>query len=1139
MASERYVCRECDMVQEIENRKKNKVCWLCGSWCELLYTVTVVNKTLYNGSSCYSTDKLTIPTGVTAIDDYAFRRSSIRMIEFPESLKEIPGFCFAECRLLKEVTIPGTIQKIGFEAFEKCPDLEEVVISEGVTEIGSYAFYQCANLRSVVLPKSLKKIDVRAFYECSSLEEIIIPEGVATIGDAAFAGCQKLKYISLPSTLEKLGSRAFYTAIDWPVTIPPSIKIVFLPSKIKEFGEEVFEASIKDGKGQQHITYHASKGSAAEAYLKSEGFIYTIFESKTGYAVGDEVHNHTLYYMDKPGKKTAIPKTVCRIAENAFLNCTKIEEVTIPDTVTEIGAHAFQGCVKLSTLTFTGSSTLKKIGSKAFSSFAGKIVDLPASVVDIADDAFPGECIVSVDGEMPNYASELARMDEQRITIDAKKKQVAALKVQLEDAKTKLSKHTASLPPRFEKIPDLQEKLRNMKEARDAERKVEQKEKTHLCNRLSEVERHIRVLVSERENCSFLAFTKKRKLEEDIARKHSDWKSIQDDLQKFSDKCDDNEKRSADLAAPLQKKLYIWLDEQTKWKNTKLSLSTKKDGIDREIKSLSADITKLNEMLKKDEEALLKAHDKWVQAKEKTIQLVEQEKQAAKERESRKELEQERNQILSQICIPACPTMPLFRYKCSGLVVDEKLLNEAFLHMITDLNREQCTTAHNQYIKANADKIEQVKAINTLLGYTATQDIKDYVPLPVPEMADTYIPERVSILSNRFAKSEYWKKFKHSAIDLRTNKNKTATIHDKFFAGSDYFALRSDNRYLLMFSYCLVIFEEKKPMSVFTYDKAELTIQYVDQEEIRNDIPPFGELLHERHKHLNADGSVSRRYKDNPIVKTIRYTTVTIQAEAKNISFTFPTQTWAAAMQFENAFHGYCKALLSGPAGNVYSLVANSADCNDIISALDDLAKEEARLRKLDEQRKAEEEKRLEEERIAAEKAAEERKKAIIQKQRELNAARKREAERLAEEKKRVMQLFNDDLDAVNSNGGNSGNNINDAIEEAGSDDSMIPIEIVGNRLISNNVFKVTLTFVEECKSESLIAYFVTNAGETISNKKKVAAPSENMDITIGFVLKSGIDYTTMSECLMRFESQGEILGDIRFKMNISFYSDF
>lgn len=103
----------------------------------------------------------------------------------------------------------------------------------------------------------------------------------------------------------------------------------------------------------------------------------------------------------------------------------------------------------------------------------------------------------------------------------------------------------------------------------------------------------------------------------------------------------------------------------------------------------------------------------------------------------------------------------------------------------------------------------------------------------------------------------------------------------------------------------------------------------------------------------------------------------------------------------------------------------------------------------------------------------------------------------------------------------------------------MIPIKIVGNRLISNNVFKVTLTFVEECKSESLIAYFVTNAGETISNKKKVAAPSENMDMTIGFVLKSGIDYTTMSECLMRFESQGEILGDIRFKMNISFYSDF
>jgi hypothetical protein len=45
--------------------------------------------------------------------------------------------------------------------------------------------------------------------------------------------------------------------------------------------------------------------------------------------------------------------------------------------------------------------------------------------------------------------------------------------------------------------------------------------------------------------------------------------------------------------------------------------------------------------------------------------------------------------------------------------------------------------------------------------------------------------------------------------------------------------------------------------------------------------------------------------------------------------------------------------------------------------------------------------------------------------------------------------------------------------------------------------------------------------------------------IVVGFILNSGIDYTAMQECLMRFETSGDILGDIDFKMNISFYSDF
>lgn len=1126
MASQRYACENCDKILNIENRKRNKVCPHCGSWCSRIYGVTVVNKTLTNGSPDYRADKLTIEEGVTSIDGDAFKGSDIGSIEFPKSLKELPSECFANCRSLKKLTIPGTIKDIGSFAFRGCPDLEEVIISEGVKEISSFAFDGCEKLRKVVFPKSLKKIGSRAFYNCSSLEEVILPNGIETIEKSAFSGCGKLIYISLPGTIKKLGAHAFLT---------PSVNVVILPSKIEEFGESVFESSHKGGKGKQHIKYFVSKGSGAESYLKSEGLTYSILKSTTGYAVGTEVYNKTLYYLEQVDNKTKIPEKVCSIAEYAFWDRKDLVEVIIPSTVTDIGASAFQGCDNLSVLTFAENSNLQKIGSKAFASFAGKIAQLPASVAELAGDAFPKGCIVSVGGEMPYYVSKLSELNEQMITtattIDANKKRIADLEIQLEEAKARLEEHIASLPSKFDEIPGLREEIKQIEESHDAECSFNNDEMNSLNERIAEVESKIEQLQAERKACFFLAFAKKREIDEDMAHRQSELQSMRDDLQKLSDKSLDDEKKFADLITPMQRDLDALLDEQKMWNDNKTSLTRARDDIEAEIKSLSVENTKLAEKYKKDESALSKKHEKWIKAKEQILQQIEKEKQEAEELNARQRLEDERQRledekkkIISGISIPICSEIPLFEYTPGKAVFDERLLNEALLRMITDLNKEKRATTHNRYIEANSSKIERVKEINALLGYEAEHGIAGYAPLPVPEIADTYIPERVSVLSKCFVKSEYWSRLKHAAIDIRKKKNVNANIHDKFFQGLDYFAFEHEGRYLLMLPYCMVIYVSKKPMAVLTYNKANFAVKYTDKEEIGDDIPPFGELIHERHRHINADGSVSRRYKDNPIIKTIRYTTVTIKAGKDR--FTFPTKTQDMAMQLENAFNSYCKALTTGLAGNVYSLVASSGEQDEIIAAFDDLAKEKARLRELEKQREEEEKRRLEEERIAAEKLAEERKKAIIQRQRELNEERKREAERLAEERRRVEKLFGDDLESDTANV---------VIEK--SDNATCPVQIIGNRLITNNIFKVTLKFVEGFRAESLIAYFVTDSGETISNKKKILVTTD--DVTIGFVLNSGIDYTTMQQCLMRFESQGDVLPDIDFKMNISFYSDF
>ena len=75
--------------------------------------------------------------------------------------------------------------------------------------------------------------------------------------------------------------------------------------------------------------------------------------------------------------------------------------------------------------------------------------------------------------------------------------------------------------------------------------------------------------------------------------------------------------------------------------------------------------------------------------------------------------------------------------------------------------------------------------------------------------------------------------------------------------------------------------------------------------------------------------------------------------------------------------------------------------------------------------------------------------------------------------------------------------------------------------------------------AEDAVCYFVTENGTIISNKKKLVNSGVGNQMTIGFILASGIDYTQIRSCFMRIESQSAVLGEIDFKMNISFYSEF
>ena len=59
-----------------------------------------------------------------------------------------------------------------------------------VIGLGDSVFADC-DVRSVTLPKTLERMGWFTFYQCKSLEKVVLPEGLTNIGYASFDGCSQ------------------------------------------------------------------------------------------------------------------------------------------------------------------------------------------------------------------------------------------------------------------------------------------------------------------------------------------------------------------------------------------------------------------------------------------------------------------------------------------------------------------------------------------------------------------------------------------------------------------------------------------------------------------------------------------------------------------------------------------------------------------------------------------------------------------------------------------------------------------------------------------------------------------------------------------------------------------------------------
>lgn len=223
-------------------------------------------------------------------------------------------------------------------------------------KITNYAYYGDVDLYTYTIPSNIKSIGDFAFAR-SNLESINIPAGVTTIGYAAFYHCDNLKEISIPQTVTWIEPSAF-AHTGW-------------------------------------LEAWASNTAADDFLIVGDGILVA--------------YKGTNNYVE-------IPKGVETIAPACFYGHSEILGVKIPDSVTIIGEEAFKDCTSLQEV--HGGENVIKIQDRAFENTDLKEFTVHKYVEQIGVGAFnydsDKECIVYFKGsKLPelSYTQTTSRLN--------------------------------------------------------------------------------------------------------------------------------------------------------------------------------------------------------------------------------------------------------------------------------------------------------------------------------------------------------------------------------------------------------------------------------------------------------------------------------------------------------------------------------------------------------------------------------------------------------------------------------------------------------------------------------------------------------------------------------------------------------
>ena len=441
------------------------------SGCLNLTSVTIPNNVTTIEEYAFDSSGLTsviIGNSVTTIGSYAFYNCLFTELNIPDSVENLGGFVFSWCPNLKNATI-GKNHAFDTSLFDGCQNLINIKANENNENYSSidgvlfdknltvlYDYPQGRKNDTYNIPDTVITIGWEAFNNCISLTQIIIPSSVTSISRWAFDGCDSLgivyyngtreswENISISENNEPLVSSVIQTLekrgqcgdnLTYEITCQLQEDVVYYEINIEGAGD-MYDYSAETMPWQEYcenieyvniygnitrIGAHAFEGCSnlqeIISYDAYEDVYYrTVSVGNAACAGCKNLQNFTFdcisigeraFYHCQSLNVIYVSNSLTTIGSSAFFGCENLSYFTIPNGVTIIESSTFQGCKALKQIIIPENITT--IGNYAFKGCNSlKNIDIPNGVINIGEEAF-SDCknlvAIKVKENNPNYVS--------------------------------------------------------------------------------------------------------------------------------------------------------------------------------------------------------------------------------------------------------------------------------------------------------------------------------------------------------------------------------------------------------------------------------------------------------------------------------------------------------------------------------------------------------------------------------------------------------------------------------------------------------------------------------------------------------------------------------------------------------------